>query len=327
MFVDRIQIRATAGKGGNGVIAWRREKYLPKGGPYGGGGGFGGDVILEATEHLYSLEDFRAFSHIKAENGQGGGTARQQGRRGKSLTLKVPCGTRILDAKTDALIDDLTTPGQKYTLCHGGRGGRGNASFATARRRAPNICTEGKPGDSREVVLELKIIADIGLVGLPNAGKSSLLAALTDADPKIGAYPFTTLAPNLGEVVFDDYQRIRIADVPGIIHEASENRGLGLEFLRHIERTRGLVFVIDASDKPKEALALLRRELKKYDKRLLDKPSLILLNKCDIEEATLPGEETLLVSALESQGLESLKARLYELLQHELSGPMQNLGP
>lgn len=317
MFVDRIQIRATAGKGGNGVIAWRREKYLPKGGPYGGGGGFGGDVILEATENLYSLEDFRPFSHLKAENGRSGGTSLQQGRRGRNLVLKVPCGTRIIDAKTNALIDDLTEAGQKHILCHGGRGGRGNASFATSRRRAPNICTEGKPGESCEVVLELKIIADVGLVGLPNAGKSSLLAALTSAAPKVGAYPFTTLAPNLGEVIFDDYQRIRIADVPGIIHEASNNRGLGLEFLRHIERTKALVFVLDASDKPERALELLRTELSSYNKELLQKPSLILLNKCDIEEATtaLPTDETLCISALEKSGLETLKERLYALLQ------------
>ena len=317
MFVDRIQIRATAGKGGNGVIAWRREKYLPKGGPFGGGGGYGGDVVLEATENLFSLEDFRPFSHLKAENGKGGGSSLQQGRHGRSLHLKVPCGTRIIDAKTNALIDDLTIPGQKHILCHGGRGGRGNASFATSRRRAPNICTEGKPGESCEVILELKIIADIGLVGLPNAGKSSLLAALTSADPKVGAYPFTTLAPNLGEVIFEDYQRIRIADVPGIIHEASNNRGLGLEFLRHIERTKALVFVLDASDNPTEALALLRHELENYNKELLEKPSLILLNKCDIEEAerTLIGEETLCISALAKSGIDPLKEELYQLLQ------------
>lgn len=317
MFVDRIQIRATAGKGGNGVIAWRREKYLPKGGPYGGGGGFGGDIVLEATENLYSLEDFRPFSHLKAESGRGGGTSLQQGRRGRTLILKVPCGTRIIDAKTNALIDDLTTAGQRHTLCRGGRGGRGNASFATSRRRAPNICTAGKLGESREVILELKMIADVGLVGLPNAGKSSLLAALTSAAPKVGAYPFTTLAPNLGEVLFDDYQRIRVADVPGIIHEASNNRGLGLDFLRHIERTKALVFVLDASDKPSEALELLRRELRNYNKELLQKPSLILLNKCDIDEATtsLTTEETLCISALEKSGLEPLKERLYQLLQ------------
>lgn len=317
MFVDRIQIRATAGKGGNGVIAWRREKYLPKGGPYGGGGGFGGDVVLEATENLYSLEDFRPYSHLKAESGRGGGTSLQQGRRGRSLVLKVPCGTRIIDAKTNALIDDLTVAGQKHTLCRGGRGGRGNASFATSRRRAPNICTEGKPGESCEVILELKIIADIGLVGLPNAGKSSLLAALTSAAPKVGAYPFTTLAPNLGEVIFEDYQRIRIADVPGIIHDASNNRGLGLEFLRHIERTKALIFVLDASDEPMEALTLLRTELNNYNKELLQKPSLILLNKCDIEGAktSLDHEETLSISALEQSGLEPLKEGLYRLLQ------------
>lgn len=315
MFVDHIELKLSAGKGGDGAIAWRREKYLPKGGPFGGGGGYGGDIIIEATENLYSLEAFRPRSHLKAENGAPGGTSLKQGRRGKNLVLKVPCGTLIKNAKTGALIDDLTTPGQKCLICRGGKGGRGNASFATARNRAPNKCTSGRPGDEKEILFELKIIAEMGLVGLPNAGKSSLLEALTTAQPKVGSYPFTTLAPNLGEITFEDYQRTRIADVPGIIKEASLGKGLGLEFLRHIERTKSLLFVLDATAEPLKALQMLREELHAYSPKMLNKPALIALNKTDLEDATLelPGENYIAISARNGSGLEALKEAIYKI--------------
>ena len=289
LFVDRVIIRAIAGKGGNGVVAWRREKYIPKGGPCGGNGGKGGSVVLEADAQIPSLDWFRNRRLIKAENGTQGGHNCRQGRNGKDLVLKVPCGTLVKNAKTGEILADLTENKQKFILCSGGKGGRGNDSFKSPTHQAPNICTPGKEGDEQEVELELKIIADVGLVGFPNAGKSTLISTLTRARVKIAAYPFTTLQPNLGFITLKDYSRIYLADIPGIIEGAHQNRGLGFEFLRHIERTKLLIYLLDASGidgrTPSHDWEVLRSEIGAYNPEMLTRPFLVVLNKIDADES------------------------------------------
>lgn len=289
MFTDRVSLDLAAGKGGNGVVAWRREKYIPKGGPSGGNGGKGGSVYLEADAEVYSLQWFRNRHHLKAENGMPGGSNRCQGRQGKDLILKVPCGTLVKDADTGEVLHDLTTHKQIIEICKGGKGGRGNDSFKTPTNRAPIQFTEGKEGETCRVELELKLIADVGLVGFPNAGKSTLISAVADVEVKIAPYPFTTLQPNLGFLETEDYRRIYIADIPGIIEGAHRNRGLGFEFLRHIERTKLLLIVLDASGidgrTPIDDYLILRDEMEKYNPELLERPQFVILNKMDTEEA------------------------------------------
>lgn len=295
MFTDRVTLHLTAGRGGNGVIAWRREKYIPKGGPSGGNGGKGGSVIIVADSQVYSLEWYRNRRLLKATNGMPGGDNDRQGRSGADLILKVPCGTLVKNVSTGEVLHDLIEHGQKVVLCQGGRGGRGNTTFKTPTNRAPNICTPGRDGEKTDVELELKLIADVGLVGFPNAGKSTLISAVADVRVKIAPYPFTTLRPNLGFIQKEDYTRVFIADIPGIIEGAHRNRGLGFEFLRHIERTKLLLFVLDASGidgrTPTEDFKVLRDELKAYNSELLDRPYLIVLNKIDEEESELHLEE------------------------------------
>lgn len=289
MFVDRVTIDLAAGKGGNGVVAWRREKYIPKGGPCGGNGGKGGSLILQADTQVYSLEWFRNRRILKAENGRQGGPNRQQGRNGKDLILKVPCGTLVKDVNTGEILHDFTKDGEQWIICKGGRGGRGNDSFKSPTNRAPNICTEGLQGESCNVELELKLIADVGLVGFPNAGKSTLISTLASVRVKIAAYPFTTLRPNLGFIKLEDLSRIFIADIPGIIKGAHQNRGLGFEFLRHVERTKLLLFILDASGidgrDPSSDFKILRDEIGAYNPEMLERPYLVVLNKIDTEEA------------------------------------------
>ncbi len=289
MFVDRIKIQCIAGKGGNGVIAWRREKYIPKGGPSGGNGGNGGSVVLQADNNSSSLEWFANSRICKAKNGVQGAGGCKQGGNGETLILKVPCGTLVKDVVTGDVLFDLTTHGEKVVLCKGGKGGKGNFVFRTATNRAPNICTPGTAGEEKEVELELKLIADIGLVGFPNAGKSTLISELAKRDVVIGAYPFTTLHPNIGVMKYPDRSRLLIADIPGIIEGAHRDRGLGLEFLRHIERTKVLVFVIDIAGwegrSPIADFTVLREELRAYDPSLLKRPFFIVLNKIDLEGA------------------------------------------
>lgn len=289
MFVDRVTLKLAAGRGGNGVVAWRREKFIPKGGPTGGNGGRGGSVIIRADTQVFSLEDFRNRRILNAENGGQGGANQCQGRTGKDLVLYVPCGTLIKDSKTGDILYDFTQDKEEWVICRGGKGGLGNNHFKTPRNRAPNTFTEGKDGESCEVEFELKLIADIGLVGFPNAGKSTLLKALAKVQVKIAAYPFTTLKPNIGFIEFDDYSRLFIADIPGIIAGAHENRGLGFEFLRHIERTKLLIFVLDASGidgrNPLDDFEVLRSELQKYNPEMCERSNLVVLNKCDTEES------------------------------------------
>lgn len=289
MFVDRVKVHLVAGRGGNGVVAWRREKYIPKGGPNGGNGGKGGSVILQADTQVYSLEWFRNRRILKSENGNPGGANNQQGRNGKDLILKVPCGTLAKDVNTGEILYDFTKDKDEWVICKGGRGGRGNDSFKTPTNRAPNICTPGLDGEETEIELELKLIADVGLVGFPNAGKSTLISVLAHVRVKVAPYPFTTLQPNLGFIECDDYARIFIADIPGIIEGAHENRGLGFEFLRHIERTKLLLFMLDASGidgrNPSDDYRVLRQELEKYNPEMLSRPFLVVLNKIDAEES------------------------------------------
>ncbi len=295
MFIDKVKLTLAAGKGGNGVVAWRREKYIPKGGPCGGNGGKGGSIVLQADVQAFSLEWFRNRRTLKAENGASGGSNNRQGRNGKDLILKVPCGTLVKDVQTGEILHDFTQDKEQWIACKGGRGGRGNDSFKSPTNRAPNTCTEGTEGGSCQVELELKLIADVGLVGFPNAGKSTLISSLADVKVKIAPYPFTTLHPNIGFIECDDYTRIYIADIPGIIEGAHHNRGLGFEFLRHIERTTLLIFILDAScidgRHPIEDYEVLRRELQLYNPEMLERDYMIVLNKIDTEEAAQPVKE------------------------------------
>lgn len=327
MFIDKVRVQFLAGKGGNGVIAWTREKYIPKGGPAGGDGGKGSSIILIADENVPSLEWFQNRSKIVADKGRNGGGACRTGRNGRDLILKVPCGTLVRDSQTQEIYQDLCEHGQEYVICKGGTGGLGNFHFRTPTNQAPNISTPGEEGEVKSVELELKLIADVGLVGFPNVGKSTLLSSITKARPKIGDYHFTTLRPNLGFLSDKEKNKILIADIPGIIDGASQNRGLGLEFLRHIERTKALLIVLDASciEGPSlnDVYTVLQNEFKSYGLDLQTKPYLIVLNKCDVEDATAHIEEfkktypelqekMYCISALEHQGLQELVEAIYE---------------
>lgn len=285
MFVDTILLQLSAGKGGDGVIGWRREKYIPKGGPAGGDGGNGGSLFFEADSDVFSLEHFRNRRIIKAKNGMPGGGNNCKGKNGQDLILKLPLGTLVKDPLTKMVLFDLTIQGQRERVCAGGKGGKGNSRFKTSTHQAPYICTEGTLGENCEVELELKLIADVGFVGMPNAGKSTLISKLAHVEVKIAPYPFTTLRPNLGIIHFDANSRALIADIPGIIKDAHQNKGLGFAFLRHIERTSTLIFVIELAPwqerDPFEEFQMLRLELERYDPAMLDKPFLVVLNKID----------------------------------------------
>lgn len=289
MFIDSLTVSLNAGKGGNGVVAWRREKFIPKGGPAGGNGGPGGSIILRSDSQLFSLEAFRNRRIINAPNGGCGGGNQRQGHTGSDLILKVPCGTLVKDPETQEVLFDFTEPHQEFLICQGGRGGKGNVCFKSPTNQAPDKCTEGTYGVSREVELELKLIADVGLIGIPNAGKSTLMTEITHVPVKIGAYPFTTLFPNLSFVQFDDYSRVLVADIPGIIADAHLDKGLGLSFLKHIERTTVLIFVIDISGlegrDPVGDFAILRNEIAAYSDEMTQKPFLVVLNKIDEDGA------------------------------------------
>ncbi len=320
---DVLDITVQGGKGGDGGMSFLRLKYVPKGGPDGGHGGDGGSVYLEAVDDVSSLERMVGQRLYKAQTGGQGEGRNRAGAKGEDITLKVPVGTLATDLDTGDVLADLLEVGQRALVAQGGLGGRGNTSFATARRQAPRFAEFGTKGEKRRVRLELRTIADIGLVGYPNAGKSSLLAALSNAKPQIASYPFTTLSPNLG-IVERGHERFTLADIPGIIEDAHKGKGLGLEFLRHISRTRLLVFVLDIAESPADNLEALRRELREYDPLLLDLPALVVLNKTDlaaeeeVEEiiATLTpfGLPVLAVSALEAQNLDALRQSLFDLL-------------
>ena len=281
-FIDKTKIRVVSWRGGNGMVAWRREKYVDKGGPAGGDGGRGGDVYLIADENMSTLMDFKHKSVFKAEAGENGGIKNMHGACAKDLYIKVPVGTVVKDIKTGNVIADLTWHEQKVLVAKGGRGGRGNARFATAQKRAPQFCEPGEPSIERELLLELKLIADVGLLGMPNAGKSTLISRISSAKPKIADYPFTTLIPNLGVVRKHSGDGYVVADIPGLIEGASEGVGLGFDFLRHIERCRFLVHLIDATEEnPFENYKKINLELEKHSTNLANRYQIIALNKID----------------------------------------------
>ena len=283
MFIDYAEVEIAAGNGGDGAIAFRREKYVPKGGPSGGNGGNGGNIILKADPNLFTLLDFRYKRKYKAQNGEPGGNSRKDGKFGEDVVIKIPVGTIVKNAETGKVIFDLNKVNEEIVLAKGGKGGKGNSNFATPTNQAPRKAEPGKEGESLKVIFELKLIADVGLVGFPNAGKSTLISRISAAKPKIADYPFTTLTPNLGIVKYKEYKSFTVADIPGIIEGAHEGKGLGLKFLKHIERTRILLFLIDiTSDNYQKEYDILFNELKSYSKKLADKKKIISLSKADL---------------------------------------------
>jgi GTPase len=322
-FRDTLDITVQGGKGGDGGLSFMRLKYVPKGGPDGGHGGNGGSVWLEAISDVTSLDRLLDNRGYKAATGGQGEGRNKAGANGEDLTIQVPIGTMAYDIGTGELVADLTEVGQRELIAGGGLGGRGNSSFANAKRQAPRFNEFGTPGEKFKLRLELRMIADVGLVGYPNAGKSSLLAALSNAKPEIASYPFTTLSPNLG-VVEQNMQRFTLADIPGIIEDAHKGKGLGLDFLRHISRTRLLVYVLDISEEPVETLESLQHELREYDPKLLELPGLIALNKIDLAEQrdideankdlTKFGLPIVAISAQENLHTEELTSTLFAML-------------
>lgn len=327
MFIDTATILVRSGNGGNGAVSFRREKFVPKGGPDGGDGGNGGDVLLRAERNLATLMDLRYKRDYAAQSGKSGAGGNKNGRFGESVEIPVPVGTSIYDADTGELLADLVEPGETTVVARGGRGGRGNSHFATPSDRAPRHAEEGTFGEERAIRLELKLLADVGLVGFPNAGKSTLISRISAAKPKIADYPFTTLVPNLGIVQLEPGKSFVVADIPGLIEGASEGKGLGHDFLRHVERSGILCFLIDGlSDDPERDLGTLLVELGKYDMEMLWKTRLVCLTKADalsaegIEKAKnlrFDGKPPLLISAVSGEGLDLLLRRLAELLDQE----------
>lgn len=287
-FIDEAKIYVKAGDGGNGVVSFRREKFIPKGGPDGGDGGHGGDVCFEATTSLNTLLDFRYKKKYVAQNGRPGEGNNRSGRSAPTLFIPVPVGTLIKDANTLEVLADLTTEGQRCVVAKGGKGGRGNAHFATPVRQTPRFAEKGAPGEEKEVVLELKLLADVGLVGFPNAGKSTFLSAVSSAKPKIADYPFTTLTPNLGVVKIGEMKSFVIADIPGLIEGAHRGEGLGISFLKHVERTKLILHFIDLSltrfHTPLKGFEIINKELALFNEELVKKPQIVVINKMDITE-------------------------------------------
>lgn len=320
--VDEVDVIFKAGKGGDGIVSFRHEKYIPKGGPDGGDGGYGGNVVLVSSDDLHGLSNFRFRKEFVAENGTRGGENNKSGKKGQNLVLKVPVGT-VLKHKDGEVIFDFNAKGVEYTVCYGGEGGKGNARFKSSVNTTPRQFTYGKEGDRLDLRLDLELIADIGLVGFPSAGKSSLISKITSANSKIGDYPFTTLEPVLGVMVHNG-KKITIADMPGIIEGASEGRGLGEKFLKHIQRTKVVVFIIDINnDDTKSYFDILRNELMQYSEKINEKKFLVVLNKIDlvdkemikksIKDFTLKKIDVLAVSVLTGEGIEELKDTLIEL--------------
>ncbi len=324
-FVDKVRIFVKAGDGGNGAVSFRREKYVPKGGPDGGDGGDGGFVILRANHNLSTLLNFKYQRKFIAQNGQNGRGKKQAGKNGEDLIIDVPVGTIVKDASTGEILADLDRPGKMVCVARGGKGGRGNAHFATSVFRAPQIAEKGDEGEERWLELELKLLADAGLIGLPNAGKSSLISVMSNARPKIADYPFTTLVPNLGVVKIDENNEFVLADIPGLIEKASEGAGLGNLFLRHIERCSVLVHVIDISTDFLKNYDVIIQELHKYSEELSKKPQIIVANKIDLLEKDElqrriellekhTAKEVYPVSALLRLNIDTLKKKIFEVV-------------
>jgi len=315
MFIDQVVVRVEAGTGGSGAEAFHREAMNPLGGPSGGTGGDGGSVILLCDPQLSTLLDFRYRAEYRAERGEHGQGRNRTGRRGSDLELRVPPGTIVRDSETDEFLAELLEPGERYVVARGGRGGRGNASFATATRQAPTHWEPGEEGEQRTVELTLKLMADVGLVGEPNAGKSTFLAAISEARPRVADYPFTTLTPNLGVVELPDFRSFVVADIPGIIEGAHQGRGLGHQFLQHIERTRTLALLLPVTDEdPQQRYEQLRGELAAYSPELAERPHCVLLTKADLMESGTPPPPlvapgawgTFLISSVSGRGISEL---------------------
>lgn len=328
MFIDEVTITAKAGDGGNGCVSFRREKYIPKGGPDGGDGGRGGDVVLVASHDLNNLLHLWHRPNLKAQRGGHGLGKQMSGLNGKELVVQVPVGTVVRrDARDGEIVVDFTQNGQRFVLCKAGRGGRGNQHFARPWHQAPREFEEGKPGEEGTFFVELKLMADVALVGYPNAGKSTILSTISKAHPKIAPYPFTTLIPNVGTMEFEDFSRVLIADVPGLIEGAHEGRGLGTKFLRHIDRCRVLVIVLDMAGvdgrNPLNDFKQVMKELELYDAKLLKRPRLIVANKMDLPEADKNlkafrrkvRQLLIPISAEQKQGLEELKQAIRKKLE------------
>ena len=327
-FIDEAIITVQSGKGGRGCVSFRREKYIPRGGPDGGDGGKGGDVILKSTSRRRTLYPFQFKRQFKAKDGAHGQGQQKTGRNGSDLIVEIPPGTLVKDADTNEILKDFTTAGEFYSVVKGGKGGLGNARFKSSTNRTPRYSQPGQPAQSRELKLELKLLADVGIIGLPNAGKSTLLSSISSATPKIGDYPFTTLTPTLGVVETGWAEPFVVADIPGLIAGAHQGAGLGIRFLRHIERTRILIHLLDAQtidpQRPLAAYETVNRELQFFNPNLTQKSQIVVLNKMDLPESktaatafmdALDDQPVLLISAAKKTGLEKLISRILELLE------------
>lgn len=335
MFVDRVSVKLKAGNGGDGIVSFRREAHVALGGPNGGDGGNGGSIFFEVDTNKSTLLDLRYNKKITAENGENGKTKKMHGASGKSVIIKVPQGTMVKDALTNELLCDLCEPSQRFEVCKGGRGGRGNYHFASGRDNAPEYAEQGTLGESKEVILELKLLADVGLVGFPSVGKSTLLSVVTKAKPEIAAYHFTTIVPNLGVVQVKDGRSFVMADLPGLIEGASQGKGLGIQFLKHIERCRVLIHVVDMGSNdgrdPVEDYRIINEELKNYHMRLSERPQLVVANKMDLDDAkanlerfkqAYPDVEIFETITIIHEGLDKLLYRAMDLLEQTPAFPL-----
>ncbi|MED5268826.1 MAG: GTPase ObgE [Candidatus Neomarinimicrobiota bacterium] len=326
MFIDYAKIELQAGNGGNGIVSFHREKYIDKGGPSGGDGGKGGDIVFVTNSNLHTLQDIRYRRLYKAKNGQSGGSNKKTGKSGEDLIIEIPCGTVIKDQASNKIIVDMVEDNHSHIVCEGGIGGKGNHHFKSSTQQTPRFSQEGSQGEHLKVELELKVLADVGLVGLPNAGKSTLLSVMTTAKPKIADYPFTTLQPHLGIVKYGDYQSFVMADIPGLIEGASEGKGLGHQFLKHIERNKILLFLIDIlEENPQETFNKLKKELETFNDTLMDKPALVVRTKLDTiqDSKTLDqwngfSEDYIDISSVSQSGLDNLKDRLVSFLSNSI---------
>ncbi len=337
MFLDEAKIQVKAGDGGNGCMAFRREKFVPRGGPSGGDGGRGGHIYLESNLRHNTLIQFRYKRIFKAERGRHGEGSNRHGRNGEDLIIEVPAGTVVYDAATGEVLHDFTMSNQKVLICQGGRGGRGNARFATSVNRAPRRVDTGSPGEERFLRLELKLLADVGLIGMPNVGKSTLISRISSARPKIGDYPFTTLEPNLGVVEYNHYRSFVVADIPGLIEGAHHGQGLGMQFLRHVERTKVLLHLVDLSENhagdPRKDFETVTQELREFNPAILEKPVLLVGSKLDALDdakrrrklerlAKSEGLELILISSTTGTGIEALKHKVAGMLE-EISASLE----
>jgi len=324
-FIDEARISVKSGDGGNGCVSFRHEKYIPKGGPDGGNGARGGSVTIRADRQLNTLLDFRYKRHYIAERGENGRGKDQEGKSGKDVIVRVPCGTLIRDALNGKTIIDLVNDGDEIIAARGGKGGRGNGEFATATNQAPRFAEPGTPGEERELILELKLLAEVGLVGFPNAGKSTLISVISAAKPKIADYPFTTLVPNLGLVRYAEGKSFVVADIPGLIEGAHEGKGLGVQFLKHIERTKVLVFLVESiSEDPKKDYQVLLNELASFKSAIAKKKKIVALTKMDIADESNKtklvklkfgrGVATMPISAVTREGIQALLDEMWKIL-------------